>query len=101
MSWKCMIIGFLSLSASAQVRLPRLVSDHMVLQRDTIVNVWGWARASEKVTVAIGGDAYVARAAADSTWMVRIKPLKAGGPYTMDIRASNHIVLQDILAGDV
>ncbi|HTJ11545.1 MAG TPA: sialate O-acetylesterase [Dinghuibacter sp.] len=96
-----LIFSPLAASVYAQVHLPQLVSDHMVLQRDTVVNVWGWARPSEKVSVTIAGHTYVARAGEDSLWMVRLRPLKAGGPYTMDIRASNHIVLQDILAGDV
>lgn len=87
--------------AAAQVRLPQLVSDQMVLQRDVPVNIWGWAAPGERVTIRFGGRSYSARAAADSGWQVRLRPMKAGGPYTMEITASNHLVLKDILVGDV
>ena len=89
------------LIAAAQVRLPQLVSDGMVLQRDVPVNIWGWAAPGERVTIRFGGRTYSTRAAADSGWQVRLRPMKAGGPYTMDISASNHIVLKEILMGDV
>jgi sialate O-acetylesterase len=87
--------------ASAQVRLPQLISDGMVLQRDLPVNVWGWAAPAEKIKVEFNGKKYAAVAGPDSIWRVRLDATKAGGPYTMDIRAVNHITLKDILVGDV
>jgi sialate O-acetylesterase len=92
---------FQGFMAAAQVRLPQLIADRMVLQRDVPVNIWGWAAPGERVRIRFGGRTYTARAAADSSWGVRLRPMKAGGPYTMDIAASNHIVLTDILMGDV
>ncbi|MDO7888039.1 sialate O-acetylesterase [Hymenobacter cheonanensis] len=87
--------------ARAQVRLPRLVSNGMVLQRDAPVRIWGWAKAGEAVTVAFQGKTYRATTGADGQWHVALPPLKAGGPYEMKIDASNHLVLKDILVGDV
>ena len=88
-------------AAFAQVRLPQLISDGMVLQRDVPVNIWGWATPAEKIRVGFNGKKYMAVAGRDSTWRIRLEAIKAGGPYTMDIRAANHITLKDILVGDV
>ncbi len=90
-----------SLHSQAQVRLPQLVSDGMVLQRDAPLKIWGWAAPAEKLTLKFNGKTYKATASQDGKWSLLIKPLKAGGPYTMDITASNKIILKDILIGDV
>ncbi len=89
------------LCSSAQVRLPQLIADKMVVQRDVPVNIWGWAAPSERIEIHFAGRSYKTRAAADSSWQVRLPAMKAGGPYTLDIRASNHVVVNDILVGDV
>jgi sialate O-acetylesterase len=85
----------------AQVRLPRVIRDSMILQRDAKVKIWGWAANNEKVTVSFAGKKYKTTTGADGKWMVTMSPLKAGGPYTMNIDASNHITLKDVLIGDV
>jgi sialate O-acetylesterase len=87
--------------AVAQVRLPRLVRDSMVLQREAPVKLWGWAQAGEQVNIRFQGKRYRAITGADGTWSVVMPALKTGGPYVMNIDASNHIVLRDILVGDV
>ncbi|MFB0524829.1 MAG: sialate O-acetylesterase, partial [Phycisphaerae bacterium] len=73
----------------------------MVLQRDANVTVWGWAGEGEKVTINFNGKTYNAVAGADGKWEAILSQLKAGGPYSMDINASNHLTLKDILIGDV
>ena len=88
-------------AASAQVRLPRLVSNGMVLQREQPVRIWGWARPGEAVTVGFQGKSYRATTGSDGQWRVALPPLRAGGPYEMTIDASNHLVVKDILLGDV
>jgi len=88
-------------SAICQVRLPRLISDGMVLQRDAAVRVWGWASPGEKVTMRFLGRTDTATTAADGKWAMVLSPMKAGGPYTMQVDGNNHIVLNDILIGDV
>ena len=87
--------------ANSQVKLPGLVSDGMVLQRDAKTNLWGWAAPGEKVTVSFRGKSYRATTDASGKWAIKLAPMKAGGPYTMDIKASNQITLKDILLGDV
>ena len=88
-------------TAFCNVRLPRLVSDGMVLQRDATVKIWGWADEGEKVTINFKGKTYTTAAGTDGKWMVTLSPLKAGGPYNMEIKATNLITLKSILIGDV
>lgn len=95
------LIHFTTFGALAQVRLPALVSDGMVLQRNAKTKVWGWASPGEKVTVKFNNKSYKATTNANGKWMISLAPIKAAGPYTMDIKASNQITIKDILAGDV
>src|SRR5262249_37928831 len=85
----------------AQVRLPRLVRDSMILQRDTKINIWGWASPNEKIKISFNNQSVKAKAGADGKWLAQLAPVKAGGPYVMKIDAKNHLVLNDILVGDV
>lgn len=94
-------IFLLAVCSFAQVRLPKLVSDGMVLQRDSKVKIWGWASKNEKVAVKFKDKTYKTRADAKGQWSVLLAPMKAGGPYTMEITGRNEITINDILIGDV
>jgi len=94
-------LPFMTLPAPAQVRLPRLVSDGMVLQRQAQIRIWGWAAPNEKVTVHFLGKGYNTTTAPDGTWSIQLPKLSAGGPYEMEIQGSNTITIRDILVGDV
>jgi len=87
--------------SDAQVRLPRLIRDSMILQRDSKVNIWGWASAHEKIAVKLNNNTYKTKADANGNWNLVLPPTKAGGPYTMDITGKNKISLKEILFGDV
>jgi sialate O-acetylesterase len=86
---------------SGHVRLPKLVSDGMVLQRDDNIKIWGWASAGEKISVSFIKTFYNATANNNGEWEVILPPMKAGGPYEMTITGSNTITVKDILIGDV
>ena len=73
----------------------------MVVQRGVPLNIWGWADVNEAVTLTLNKKAYRVKANASGEWKVTFPAMKAGGPYTLDIKAGNHIVLKDILIGDV
>lgn len=88
-------------SVSAQIKLPQLVRDSMILQRDAKVNIWGWAAANEKLSVRFNNKTYKTKADAAGNWKVILPPTKAGGPYTIDISGGNKITLKEILFGDV
>ncbi|KHJ37354.1 glycosyl hydrolases family 2, sugar binding domain [Pedobacter glucosidilyticus] len=85
----------------ADVKLPRLISDGMVLQRNVPLKIWGWASAGEQVTLRFKNKAYKVTTSDNGVWNINLKPLKAGGPYEMDIKGNNQIIIKDILVGDV
>ncbi|GHN02361.1 9-O-acetylesterase [Cytophagales bacterium WSM2-2] len=85
----------------AQLRLPRLVSDGMVLQRDAKVKIWGWAEPAEKIALRFASKQYSTIAGTDGKWQIELPSHKAGGPYEMMLSASNTIQLKNILFGDV
>ncbi len=87
--------------AAAEVKLPALFSDHMVLQRNTEAPVWGWADPGEEVTVSIGGQSRTTHAGGDGRWQVSLGDLKAGGPHTLSVRGKNTLTINDVLAGEV
>lgn len=84
-----------------QVKLPRLIRDSMVLQRDTKIKIWGWASSGEKLSIKFNNKNYKTTTGTDGKWSVMLPAIKAGGPYTMSIDATNHITLNNILIGDV
>ena len=107
MNYKKINIAFVLLlsmslhSLFAQVKLPQIVRDSMILQRDIPVNIWGWSAVNEKVTVRFNGKSYKTKGNAEGKWIIKLPATKAGGPYTIDITASNKISLKEILFGDV
>ena len=87
--------------ARADVTLPHLLSDHMVLQRDCAIPVWGWAEPGEEVTVLIGKSEARTTTGATGSWRVDLPAMAAGGPHELTIRGRNTILLSDILIGEV
>ncbi len=88
-------------AAWADVRLASPFADHMVLQREMSVPVWGWAESGEQVTVSFAGQKVTATAAADGKWTVRLAKLTAGGPFEMTVAGKNTLTLKDVLVGEV
>ena len=87
--------------ARAEVRVPAIIGDHMVLQRDAKVRLWGWADAGEALRVSIGGQALTTTADPAGRWQVQLAPMPAGGPHTLEISGKNTLRFADILFGEV
>ena len=87
----------------AEVRLPAVLSDHMVLQRNSTVRLWGWSNAAEEIDITPAWDqhTYEVKADRDARWEILIPTPDAGGPYSIEIKGTNQIVLEDILIGEV
>ena len=85
----------------AEVKLPHVIGNHMVLQRDQPIPVWGWADADEAVTVELNTHKATTRADSDGKWNVRLPSMSAGGPFEMVVSGKNTIRLTDILIGEV
>ncbi len=86
----------------ASLKLNSIFTDHMVLQRDTAVSVYGKAAAGSKVVVEIAGQTLTAKAGSKGDWSAKLQPIPAGGPYEMNVISGNETVsVKDILTGDV
>ena len=85
------------------LQLSRLFNDHMVLQRDTQVKVWGWAASGEKVAVEFAGQTKSATAAGDGSWQVVLDPMSASATgRTLTVRSaasSQKVEIKDVLVG--
>lgn len=91
-----------TIGARANVTLPDVISDSMVLQRERSVPIWGKADAGEVVTVSFQGQVKKAVADEKGSWRVKLDAMKAGStPATMLIEGKNKIELKDILVGEV
>lgn len=91
----------LSNTAAAKVKLPRLLSDGLILQRNAENKIWGWAKPGEKITVSIDGKSAGATADDNGDWSVQIPAFNAGGPYTISITGVNRLTINDVYFGDV
>ena len=95
------LLVILNAPADANVKLPALISDNMMLQRDIPVPIWGTAAPGEHVKVAIGNQSASTIAGRDGRWRIRLKPMKACGPLNMLVTGKNKINVKNILVGEV
>lgn len=98
-AWFLVLAG--PLVAPAEVKLPAILSSHMVLQRETAVPIWGTAAPHEEVTVKFRTQQKTTTAGEQGTWVVKLDPLTAGGPDVLTVRGANTITLDDVLVGEV
>jgi sialate O-acetylesterase len=94
----------IKLAATGQVKLPSLVGDNMVLQQNSKVNLWGWASPNEKINIQLGWQTTPVeiRSNPDGTWKTAVNtPQGSEKSYEITIEASNKIILQNILIGEV
>jgi sialate O-acetylesterase len=89
--------------ASANVTLPNIFSDNMVLQRNTAVKIWGWGSPKEEITITTSWNhkEYKAAPNNEANWSLDIATPEAGGPFEITIKGYNQIVLKNILIGEV
>jgi sialate O-acetylesterase len=86
---------------AAEVRLPKILSSHMVMQRGLPLHFWGWADPGENVTVTLDGQTASATAGRLGKWSLYLPVHAAGGPFTVDVKGSNAVSLDDVMIGDV
>src|SRR3954466_4932570 len=86
----------------ANVKPAGLFADHMVLQSDAKVPVWGTADAGDKITISLGKQKVETSANPDGRWMTRLESLATGGPFEMTISGpKNSVTIKDVLVGEV
>jgi len=96
-------VAALAASAQAEVRLPALFGDHVVLQQQTEAPIWGWAEPGERIAVRADwlDDPIISAADENGRWKLSLPTPEAGGPYTLTIEAENVITLTDVMIGEV
>lgn len=102
-SWLFVVVLFSWIAPTtwADVRLPAVISDHMVLQQDAAAPIWGWADNGEEVTITIAGQSKSAKAGADGKWMIKLDKLTTGGPHELVVKGKNTLKIADVLVGEV
>lgn len=96
----CFCVLFMA-SSLAEVQLANIFADHMVIQRDQPIRVWGKGEPGENIHVKIGENENHTIVNKDSTWILLLKSMPAGGPVELQVSGNNRIVVTDILLGDV
>lgn len=97
-----LLLPLLPEAAQADVRLPGVFGDHMVMQRDTELRIWGWCDADEEVTVTLNDKTASTKGSPSGTWQVTLPAMAATSkPLTLHVKGKNAIRLSDILVGEV
>ncbi|MCE4554299.1 sialate O-acetylesterase [Roseateles cellulosilyticus] len=96
-----LLLALLAATAQAEVHLAEVFGEHMVLQRDRPLNIWGRATPGKTLGIDLGGRSGTAHVGADGRWRVQLAPLPAGGPHRLVVRGDETVVLNDVLIGDV
>ena len=85
----------------ADVKLPKLFGDHLVLQQKSDAAIWGWADPGEEVTVTLGDTKATAKTGGDGKWKTTIHTPAAGGPFEITVQGKNTLTIKDAYAGEV
>lgn len=93
--------ALLALPAGANVRLSKVFTDNMMLQRDQPIRVWGWAEPDEAVTVTLAGKSAPAKADAKGAWAVELPAMKEGENLELTVAGTNTITLKNVIVGDI
>ena len=99
-----LVVAFLTVGNvyAGKLRLPKIFSNAMVLQRDRATAIWGWADSDEKIRIAFHGQEVNAIADKDGKWYITLHPMHFGGPFETRIQGKSElVVLKNILIGDV
>jgi sialate O-acetylesterase len=96
-------LGLVAVSAlRAELKLPAVIGDHMVLQQKLANPIWGWDTPGAKVTVTFAGQTHLATAGSDGKWLVKLNPVMANAkPQTLKVAGTTTRELQDVLVGEV
>jgi sialate O-acetylesterase len=94
-------VWWISLPCSANILLPKIFGDNMVLQRNKPITIWGYAESNERVTVQFRQQTRKTRADKSGKWVVVFSPEEAGGPLDLTLTGKNSIVLRNVLVGEV
>ena len=98
-----LLFGWSTICLHAEIRLPHILSDHAVLQRERPIHIWGWGDPGETIDIAFHQQKLTLVASDLGTFSGWLAPEKAGGPYVLSLtgRGGAHVDVGDLLVGDV
>ena len=99
--WTLLLLFFIASGLSAQVKLPLLFSNNMVLQQGIEIPVWGWASPGEKITVTIDKTVASAKTTKDGKWSLKFPAMEYGGPHKMTVTGKNTVTFENVMIGEV
>lgn len=97
----CLVLPLAGSEPAAGPLLSPVFGEHMVLQRDKPIRLWGWAKPGAAIQAAFAGKSTSVAAGADGRWEAQLAPPSAGGPYTLRIDGPQRLEFRDVLVGDV
>ncbi|MCW5910917.1 MAG: sialate O-acetylesterase [Cyclobacteriaceae bacterium] len=97
----CFILILQAGLLAGEVKLPRLISDGAVLQRNVELKLWGWASAGEKIELSFRDKKFSTQTNSSGEWMIKLPPQPAGGPFTLVFSGTNKVAVNNVLFGDV
>src|SRR5690349_3427064 len=100
-SWTALLLSIVGQSVRAEVRLPKVFNNHMVMQQEKPLVIWGWANPNETVKVQLGSQSAETRANESGEWKVTLPAMKAGGPYSLTVSGSRDLKFEDVMIGEV
>ncbi|GIW81112.1 MAG: hypothetical protein KatS3mg105_2919 [Gemmatales bacterium] len=100
-SFCVVVLLSVAFQARSDVKLPSIIGNNMVLQRDEAVPIWGWDKPGQTVTVSLGNIEQSAKADAKGNWRVMLPAQKAGGPHKIVVKGSSSVTLDNVLFGEV
>jgi sialate O-acetylesterase len=95
------MLFILSSKVNSQVSLAKIFNDNMVLQRNTTISIWGFAKPNDSIEVKFNQQKVVTKTNVVGKWMVKLKPEIAGGPFELIVKGENTLVVKNILVGEV
>ncbi len=95
------IFLFSFISTNAEVKIPRIFSSNMVLQKGIEIPVWGWANKGEQITVIFNNQSIRTKTDKDGKWSVKLPAQEYGGPFKLTVKGKNTVVFDNILIGEV
>lgn len=88
-------------SLYANVKMPKIFGDNMVLQRNKPIPVWGWADANERISVQFNHQTKTIKADKSGKWMIKLDNENAGGPHQLTVKGKNTVTFNNVLVGEV
>lgn len=102
-NWLLYLILILGVPLNAKVRLPSIIGDNMVLQRNAIVNLWGWSDSKNEVVIQTSWQESSISTKVDDwgEWQIQIKTPEAGGPFVIEFDDGEKLVIKNVYVGEV